>query len=672
MDDSNIDDDVTLQRILMESVQSNPPRAVVEPDPTGYDEEAALAAAMAASMIGQPQESSTMEASEYSASSNPSDIAMRMALAASQETAPSLVHQPSLPPRPPSPDMAEEAAFRMALEASQADSIDPEPLLVAKDSFFSDSEDDLSPGNDLDVARALAASIAMSRPAPDAASTVPSAAAPAPYRAQLSAPMPASTQTYGAEPALPMASQLVDNNDVTLQLRPTEGGDPFEITIPRRTKVGAVKDLVGQRLGVAPERLQLFGFEVDVDGTDDSRLSGLIRPSTDACPLLLAVSPSEASAMDDDNNDISDDDPFADRSSDDGSDVYGSDYRHGFADSDVPPPSLEAELIARHELDEPHPSVDGFLVPFAPSTGQDFAEAYTRRYGPVPYFHQGSFLSAATAARRNQRSIAVYLHDDRSAGCTHALKLLQNERVCHVLASYFVLWGHDFSRADSRQALFDTTRDHVRLVDGLTGDTPVIAIVAPLGSSFTLSRCLALPSVASAGLLAQELEELGLMYMATSANEPSRSVESLERQSMIQDQNSAYQACLAADKAKLEEQERQEAAIAAEEQRQQEEAAQAAAQAQKLAQLVRDEPPASDKTAFKIRFQFPSSSSDRRFPADVTIGEVVSYVGSLGFNADEYSVVDPVARTELETYGLDSQLSDKGMPRRMKVHVSER
>jgi len=250
--------------------------------------------------------------------------------------------------------------------------------------------------------------------------------------------------------------------------------------------------------------------------------------------------------------------------------------------------------------------------------------------------------------------------------------LLQDEQVRTVLAAYFVLWGHDFSRAESRQALFDATRDHVRLVDGLTGDTPVLAIVAPLGSSFTLSRCLTFASMPSAAILADELEELGLMYMATSANEPSRSVETMERQAMIDDQNSAYEASLEADRAKIEEQQRMDAEAETERQQQQEEEAAAVAEAQHLAELIRDEPNENDTTAIKVRLQFPDGTRTRRFPADVTVGEVVAYVGSQGYNADRFAVVDAVARTELETYGLQSQLREKGMARGMKVHVTER
>jgi hypothetical protein len=275
-------------------------------------------------------------------------------------------------------------------------------------------------------------------------------------------------------------------------------------------------------------------------------------------------------------------------------------------------------------------------------------------------------------ARRNQRSIAIYLHDDRSSAGLHALRMLQDEQVRHMLAAYFVLWGHDFSRADSRQALFDATRDHVRLVDGLTGELPVLAIVAPIGSSFTLTRCLAMPNMPLATILANDLEELGLMYMATNANQPSRSVESLERQHMIGDQNAAYEASLAADRAKIEEQQRQDAEIEAEKQRQQRQEQAAVAQAQELAQGVRDEPEESDTTAIKVRFRFPDGSSTRRFPADATVGEIVAYVGSRGFDADRFVVVDAVGRTELETYGLHSQLREKGMARGMKVHVTER
>eukprot|EP00730_Choanoeca_flexa_P001934 TRINITY_DN10847_c1_g1_i1.p1 TRINITY_DN10847_c1_g1~~TRINITY_DN10847_c1_g1_i1.p1 ORF type:complete len:700 (+),score=154.02 TRINITY_DN10847_c1_g1_i1:427-2526(+) len=506
---------------------------------------------------------------------------------------------------------------------------------------------------------------------------------PARAAASLSATHPSAPLQPHSHNVQELARHSDTHNDtVTLQLKPDQPElSAVELVFPRTATVRDVKRQLADIWDTSPAKIELMGFDLGVDGIDSSHLAGLVRRSTNSLPLLAIVAAADSSDMDmsdpfgnntSDDDDDDDDEAFAVRGQGYPRDGFSSARRHEFADPSDPGDGLEALLVAKDEMDHPHASVGEFLVPHSPSSGEDFAQAYTARYGPTPYFHQGSFLSAAIEARRNNRSIAVYLHDDRSSFAVSGLDMLQHEHVRTCLSTYYVLWGHDFSRADSRQALFDATREHVKLVDALTGDTPVLVVVSPTGSSFTLTRALSLEAMADPNALAHELEELGLLYLSTVANEPSRSVESLERQSMIEDQDAAYKASLAADRAKAE-QEACAAKEAEEAQRQQELQRQAEAQAaQRLAQSLRDEPPASDKSAYRVRFQFPDGTRDHRFWSDATIGEVIAFVGSIGFSSDDYAIVDPVARTELSSYGLASRLAEKGMAKRMKVHVTEK
>lgn len=324
-----------------------------------------------------------------------------------------------------------------------------------------------------------------------------------------------------------------------------------------------------------------------------------------------------------------------------------------------------------------------------------FAMAFARRHEHAPLFLQGSLREAVREARQQGRPLLLYLHDDRSANSGAFERMLCHAAVVSVLNLYFVVWGHDMTTRHNRELLFNETRDDVRLADGLSGQFPCLVVLSPVGSSLQMIRCL--DEVMHPDSMARTLEDDGVMLLANMTLHPSSDPRSLERQSILEAQDAAYQASLEADRlkeqqrqaeeqqrredaerqARADEEERQRQAAAAEAAASEQAAAAAAAEASR--ERLRPEPSKDDATAVHIRFQLPDGKQDdRRFAPDCIVTEVLEYAASLGFPHAQYRLRTPGPPAHSQMLGEDASAQQQmlqeafGGNKRLKFVVEER
>ena len=565
-----------------------------------------------------------------------------------------------------------------------------------------------------------------------------------PFEDPVFPPEAAERRAPGAAPAPPRYTPGAlgdDGREETIFLRVTVASTDtlVELVLPRSATVLELKRRIAAETGVGLQQQSFFGWSIDVLPRDDLKLSNLTQPGEGVVQLLLVES-SPPSSPEPAQDDESDGDGARDHLADMMSAAGGPHAEWARADlagtlGGLSPGSEDAALAAalaasmsplahrrstgdaardarRRDRARGHQGhggggmmsdVEEALIgdgeedvvpaandpPLLLSSGQSegggagFARAFLARHPHAPLFLEGDLTEAIAEARRQQRPLVLYFHDDRSEGSRRFERMLCHTEVVSIIQMYFVAWGHDVTHSAERRRLFEATRGDIGLADGLTGDFPCLAIVGPVGSTFQMTKCL--HTFASVEDMAQQLESEGVMLLANMTLQPGSDHRSVERRDLMSEQDAAYRASLEADRRKEAERkaqaeaeaeaEAQAAARAAEEEeRAAAEAARAEAEAEEAAARLRDEPADDDPSAYRIRFQLPGGKSEnRRFASDAPVTDLFLYMASLGFAPSEYNLCDPVSRKTLNAAEGRRQTlaSVLGSVTRLKLMVEE-
>jgi hypothetical protein len=479
----------------------------------------------------------------------------------------------------------------------------------------------------------------------------------------------------------------------------------IELFLPRSSTMREVKERISAQTGLEPDRQSFFGFPIDLTPRDDHRLAHLTRPGDAVVQLLLVDGspPASPTPNADDTDDVALAQGFGGAMEEDEALAatlaatlagsfspsqrrVGAHHMSGRTFGRSAASDVEEALIGDGEADIVPAVNDPPLLLASGETaggGAGFARAFLARHPHAPFFVEGTLAEAIADARRQQRPLVLYFHDDRCASSWKFERMLCHAEVVSVIQMYFVAWGHDVTHVEQRRQLFESTRSEIGLADGLTGDFPCLAVVGPVGSTFQMTKCL--HDFASAEDMTQQLESEGIMLLANMTLQPGSDHRSVERRDLLDEQDAAYRASLEADRRKEAERkvqaeaeaEAQAIAVAREaeeEERAAEAAVQAEAEGEAAAARLHEEPPEDDVSAYRIRFQLPGGRSEnRRFAGQARVNDLFLYATSLGYTPSEYSLRDPVSRSAVDEAEKGRALESMfGSLTRVKLVVEEK
>jgi len=329
-------------------------------------------------------------------------------------------------------------------------------------------------------------------------------------------------------------------------------------------------------------------------------------------------------------------------------------------------------------------------APLVPEGAEDemagvlhFTEQFEQRYGHTcPSFFQGTLTEAAEEATgkhlvNERRMLALYLHHDGSVlSNVFCSQLLCSESIISYLANNFVLWGWDITFAsnqnrflDGVQAQFGARTREALLMSLDREQLPVLLLLMrSRGSTEVLS---AVHGNTSVDELMGTLIHTHDMFTQQMAVEQREEEERRERESMMLEQDRAYQESLLADRAKEEakrlereelekvetlerrERERQES------QQQQEEALREAVRASLETGLPEEPTEADPRPTTTIRVRGPDGTSFcRRFLASEPLQVLLNYVTVQGFPMDQYKLLSSWPRRDVSSLDKAASLDD--------------
>ena len=317
------------------------------------------------------------------------------------------------------------------------------------------------------------------------------------------------------------------------------------------------------------------------------------------------------------------------------------------------------------------------LMPLPSNAPELFIQEFAERYGDgCPRFYNGSLKDAVQASLlckvKDSRPLAIYLHHDGSAQAdTFCSEVLSNSIVAEFLNANFITWGWDLRNQNSRQLLVGQVKKNFgswtgNMVETLTKDElPLLYIVSRNKGSNQIEYTVNGNSNADetyCGLLQSQYafndhKEINLK----------EETERAQRQSLLAEQEEAYQRSLEADrlkaqKKKQEEEEKQTKEEQArrlqeeEEERQKFEEAKREVLRLSLVEHLPEEPSEScQEDVVVIKFCFPNGSSmTRRFLADEPLLTLFNFCTVQGFHTpDDFKVITTFPRRDITDCHLD-------------------
>lgn len=131
-------------------------------------------------------------------------------------------------------------------------------------------------------------------------------------------------------------------------------------------------------------------------------------------------------------------------------------------------------------------------------SGAALNRALTASYGPqlvLPQFHEGSFATAISAARRDMKLLVVFLHSEHSRFAQRfCTDVLGNDLIRTQLDENFIVWGGDIARLEAHQVaqsirvrqfpsfsvLLPASVEEIRVIGALHGQIELDAVTALL------------------------------------------------------------------------------------------------------------------------------------------------------------------------------------------------
>uniref|UniRef100_A0A1I7UTS7 UBX domain-containing protein n=1 Tax=Caenorhabditis tropicalis TaxID=1561998 RepID=A0A1I7UTS7_9PELO len=316
----------------------------------------------------------------------------------------------------------------------------------------------------------------------------------------------------------------------------------------------------------------------------------------------------------------------------------------------------DEEYMEIDECDFPlTPVATGKLFPNSlddvPAALRHFSEEFGKRYPGAPSFFTGTLDKALELSKEVSRPVLLFLTNDKQVSMNiFCSSIMCNPSLASVLSNGFVLFPWDVSDHQNLSPLVSTLsflglREISRFINQLgSGDSlPALIPFVRLNdiptfcqSSDTLDHILA--------MLYGAAEDFRMLSRSQAEIQRERE----EREMIRRIQEEEYQASLAADLAKMEKkrqvEEEKRRKIEEEEKEmkrkiEEAERAKAEEEARKdhVARELPSEPAANEKEVIQVKFRLPEGKMTlRRFRQGETIGILVQYLSSIGYQVEKY------------------------------------
>uniref|UniRef100_A0A1B6DVE3 UBX domain-containing protein n=1 Tax=Clastoptera arizonana TaxID=38151 RepID=A0A1B6DVE3_9HEMI len=317
-----------------------------------------------------------------------------------------------------------------------------------------------------------------------------------------------------------------------------------------------------------------------------------------------------------------------------------------------------------------------------------FTDEFSNRYGEMrPDFFPGTLEDALKEAclkpAKERRLLAVYLHHDASVltnvFCT---QLLCFESVLQCLATNFVVWGWDLTHESNKNKFLASLSRCLGTMAALTVRNieverlPALLIIMRMRSTTEIFTAVH-GNVGVSELMTSLIQAVDV-FSEHLKQEIKEEDERTARAMIKLEQDHAYQASLAIDRAKEEAKREQELKETLEKKRleleRQEDEAKKEAERLAVQSELPDEPEeGSLEPITKIRFRLPKGENlERRFFATNRLQILMNYLVVKGYRTEEYKVISSWPRRDLTTLDFNSTLQDLKLCPQETIIIEER
>ncbi|KAG5682038.1 hypothetical protein PVAND_011429 [Polypedilum vanderplanki] len=294
-----------------------------------------------------------------------------------------------------------------------------------------------------------------------------------------------------------------------------------------------------------------------------------------------------------------------------------------------------------------------------------FVSNYRERYGVGPTFFEGSLEDALKTAytaksAKDRKLLAIYLHHDNSVlSNVFCGQLLGNENIIKLLNENYILFGWDLTFESNKNLFLSsltasaTDSASLQIRNMAINQFPIILIIRKFRGMCEIADIIH-------GNINRDELYIHLMMNSDAFNEQMKidireENERAARESLLLEQQQAYQESLLADRAKEEERLRLEKMMENERQKQESELA------DKLAKKEADRrdaenslppEPTNDCTQqiTKIRFRKPTGDFiERKFTVDTQLKVLLNFSKANGFSPEDFKIISSFPRRDLTT-----------------------
>ena len=344
-----------------------------------------------------------------------------------------------------------------------------------------------------------------------------------------------------------------------------------------------------------------------------------------------------------------------------------SDDESFMEDDTLESPGGESSLTTRQPLMSAGKSVEDNMV--------QFLQVFRERYGAVhPQFHLGSLGSALSTAfsvpADNKRPLIVFLHSDRAlTGHLFCSQVVCSENIASYIDQNFVLWAHDMSDARLQHYVLTECQgifgmDGRRQVEMYIPDKlPLMIVITKVQSSPQVFAVF--QGDISPDLLMAQLVDAVENYSHTRSIERVAEQEQEQRNALRALQENEYLDSLARDRAKQETRMRSEKELQLAAQTEE-------AKVSSYSDLVPPEPEQGPGCT-ELTFKLPGGERmSRRFAHSTKLQAVSFFVGSRGYSPSEFKLVQNFPKRQFDEDELGLTLEELGLLRRELLYVEER
>uniref|UniRef100_A0A1I8AX84 UBX domain-containing protein n=1 Tax=Steinernema glaseri TaxID=37863 RepID=A0A1I8AX84_9BILA len=328
------------------------------------------------------------------------------------------------------------------------------------------------------------------------------------------------------------------------------------------------------------------------------------------------------------------------------------------------------------------------LIPLNWTSEEDatsnFAAVFEARYGGVhPFFHIGTLRSALREAFETpdimeRRPLAIYLHDDNSIACNiFAEKVVCSSIVSDLLNAQYVTWAWDVTLSENKEKLIEWLQElnmHAvlsRVQHTRTDNYPLVLSVVSSKSQTQLIDC------AQGHEYINDVSDklmLGLSkFVEIKNSDKKEESDRIEREQIRREQQEEYDKALAADRARVQEEEREKQILLEAEQEEQRKLSVKNSRCESAKNMLPPEPAATEKEVITFKVRFPGGNAKiRRFHKSDKLKSLIYFVESEGFFMEDYRIWDSsVPKRNITAFDSAHTFQHYEFPAREQVIVEE-